>query len=254
MESPFLSIIIPAYNEEHRLPHTLTQVLDFIQTQSFVSEVVVVENGSRDRTLQIAQEFAASHSHFLVIHEIERGKGGAVKRGMLEASGKFRFMCDADLSMPVGEITRFLPPQLLDYDIAIASREAPGAVRYHEPAYRHLGGRLINWMIRLLALPDLQDTQCGFKCLRDAVAEDLFGSLSLTGWSFDIEMLYLARLRGYRIVEVPIPWYFSTDSKVNPLKDSLKMGLDILRMRRNAGRGFYLKSTAGETNHPTGKL
>jgi hypothetical protein len=146
--------------------------------------------------------------------------------------------------MPLGEITRFLPPQLLDYDIAIASREAPGAVRYHEPAYRHLGGRLINGMIRLLALPDLQDTQCGFKCLRDTVAQDLFGSLSLTGWSFDVELLFLARLRGYRIVEVPIPWYFNTDSKINPLKDSVKMGLDILKMRWNALRGFYQKSPA----------
>ena len=167
LDLPFLSIIIPAYNEESRLPHTLAQVLDFIHDQPFESEVLVVENGSQDRTLQIAQEFAASHSGFLAIHEPERGKGRAVKRGMLEAGGKFRFMCDADLSMPVHEIPRFLPPQLVDYDIAIASREASGAVRYHEPAYRHFGGRLINWMIRLLALPDLQDTQCGFKCLRD---------------------------------------------------------------------------------------
>ncbi len=242
MDSPFLSIIIPAYNEENRLPDTLAQVSDFIQTQPFETEVLVVENGSRDRTLQIAREYADTHARFQVIHETERGKGRAVKRGMLEAGGKFRFMCDADLSMPVGEIPRFLPPQLVEYDIAIASREAPGSVRYHEPAYRHLGGRLINLMIRLLALPDLQDTQCGFKCLRDEVAKDLFGSLSLTGWSFDIEMLYLARLKGYRIVEVPIPWYFNTDSKVNPLKDSAKMALDILKMRWHVRRGSYRKS------------
>jgi dolichyl-phosphate beta-glucosyltransferase len=242
LDSPFLSIIIPAYNEENRLPDTLAQVSDFIQTQPFETEVLVVENGSRDCTLQIAQEYAAAHARFQVIHETERGKGRAVKRGMLEAGGKFRFMCDADLSMPVGEIPRFLPPQLVEYDIAIASREAPGSMRYHEPAYRHLGGRLINLMIRLLALPDLQDTQCGFKCLRDEIAKDLFGSLSLTGWSFDIEMLYLARLKGYRIVEVPIPWYFNTDSKVNPLKDSAKMAVDILKMRWNARRGDYRKS------------
>jgi len=242
LDSPFLSIIIPAYNEENRLPDTLAQVSDFIQTQPFETEVLVVENGSRDRTLQIAREYADTHARFQVIHETERGKGRAVKRGMLEAGGKFRFMCDADLSMPVGEIQRFLPPQLVEYDIAIASREAPGSVRYHEPAYRHLGGRLINLMIRLLALPDLQDTQCGFKCLRDEVAKDLFGSLSLTGWSFDIEMLYLARLKGYRIVEVPIPWYFNTDSKVNPLKDSAKMALDILKMRWHVRRGSYRKS------------
>jgi dolichyl-phosphate beta-glucosyltransferase len=250
--SPFLSIIIPAYNEEHRLPHTLAQVRDFIRLQPYQSEVLVVENGSQDRTLQISQEFAASHSLFQVIHEAERGKGRAVKRGMLEASGKYRFMCDADLSMPVGEISRFLPPQLLNADIAIASREAPGSVRYDEPAYRHLGGRLVNSMIRLLALPGLQDTQCGFKCLRDAVAEDLFSSLSLTGWSFDIEMLYLARLRGYRIVELPIPWYFNTDSKVNPLIDSSAMAWDILKMRWNALRGLYRKHPVGGAGSQSG--
>jgi dolichyl-phosphate beta-glucosyltransferase len=253
LDVPFLSIIIPAYNEESRLPHTLAQVYDFIQGQPFESEVLVVENGSQDRTLRIAQEFAASHKRFQAIHETERGKGRAVKRGMLEAGGKFRFMCDADLSMPVAEIPRFLPPRLVDFDIAIASREAPGAVRYNEPAYRHLGGRLINWMIRLLALPDLQDTQCGFKCLRDSVAEDLFGSLSLTGWSFDVEMLYLARLKGYCIVELPIPWYFNADSKINPFKDPLKMGLDILQMRWKVRRGLYRKSSADGAGSQTGK-
>jgi len=241
LEHPFLSIIIPAYNEENRLPGTLAQLFTFFQAQSFECEALVVENGSQDRTLQVAQEFAAAHDHFAVLHETERGKGLAVRRGMLAARGRFRFMCDADLSMPVTEIPRFLPPQLVDYDIAIASREASGAVRYHEPRYRHLGGRLINGMIRRLALPDLQDTQCGFKCLRDAVAEDLFGELRMTGWSFDIELLYLARLRGYRIVELPIPWYFNSDSKVNPLKDALKMGLDIVRIRQNARRGLYRK-------------
>ncbi len=245
MDLPFLSIIIPAYNEEIRLPQTLNQVCAFVEAQSFGSEVLVVENGSQDRTLAIAQEFAAAHSQFQALHVAERGKGGAVKRGMLLARGKFRFMCDSDLSMPVGEIPRFLPPQLEDYDIAIASREAPGAVRYNEPPYRHLGGRLINLMIRWLALPGLQDTQCGFKCLTAQATEYLFNRISLTGWSFDVEMLYLARLRNYRIVEVPIPWYFSADSKINPLKDSLKMGLDILKIRRNARLGLYSRPIQG---------
>ena len=238
MTPPFLSIIIPAYNEENRLQSALDQVLGFIEQQPFESEVVVVENGSRDRTLEIAQEFAAEHSHFIAIHEEERGKGRAVKRGMLEASGEFRFMCDADLSMPVTEINCFLPPVLTGFDIAIASREAPGAVRYNEPAYRHLGGRAVNAMIQLLALPDLQDTQCGFKCFRASIAEDLFRLSELTGWSFDVEILYLARLKGYRVVEVPIPWYFNPDSKISPLKDALRMGWDILRMRRRIHRGL----------------
>jgi len=114
-------------------------------------------------------------------------------------------------------------------------------VRYHEPFYRHLGGRLINLTIRLLALPGLHDTQCGFKCFHAAVAEDLFPSQTLTGWSFDVELLYIARKRGYRIAEVPIPWYFMTESKVNLIQDTFHMVLDILTVRRNDRQGRYLR-------------
>jgi len=141
--------------------------------------------------------------------------------------------------MPVGEISRFLPPALDGCDIAIASREAPGAVRYNEPAYRHLGGRAVNLMIRLLALPGLQDTQCGFKCFRRLVAEDLFRVQTLMGWSFDIELLYVARRRGYSIQEIPIPWYYNAESKVNAVQDAIHMGLDILKIRLNDRRGVY---------------
>ena len=239
MSNIFLSIIIPAYNEELRLPATLEQVSDFLQKQSYPSEILVVENGSQDRTWQVAQQFAASHPQVHALHQTQRGKGLAVKRGMLEAQGEYRFMCDADLSMPIGETNRFLPPTLVDFDLAIASREAPGAVRYAEPFYRHLGGRAINTAIRLLALPDLHDTQCGFKCFRGEVAEDLFRCQTMTGWSFDIELLYIARLRGYRVVEIPIPWYFNPESKLSVVRDALRMVLDILVIRRNASRGMY---------------
>jgi glycosyltransferase involved in cell wall biosynthesis len=239
LAAPFLSIIIPAYNEQNRLPTTLSLVNDFIQRQSFDSEVLVVENGSNDSTLEIAVDFANRHPCFEVIHEEQRGKGQAVKRGMLEARGEFRFMCDADLSMPVTEIPRFLPPLLADFDIAIGSREAPGARRIHEPIYRHLGGRAINFMIRVLALPGFHDTQCGFKCFRANVAVDLFESLTLKGWSFDIEVLYIARLRGYRIREIPIPWYFNPESKLSLVVDTIRMGIDILKIRRNDWVGHY---------------
>jgi len=239
LSSPYLSIVIPAYNEEHRLPTTLNEICQFLEKQSFSAEVLVVENGSQDHTFQIADEYTRGHPEFRAIHEDMRGKGRAIKRGMLEAAGQFRFMCDADLSMPVEEIIRFLPPLITDIDIAIGSREAPGAVRYHEPIYRHLGGRMINLIIRLLALPGLQDTQCGFKCLRADAAEDLFGNLTLDGLSFDIELLYVARKRGYRIVEVPIPWYFSAESKVRLFHDTLQMVLDIMTIRLNDRRGLY---------------
>jgi hypothetical protein len=158
---------------------------------------------------------------------------------MLEATGEYRFMCDADFSMPPGEINRFLPPALNDCDIAIASREAPGSVRIHEPYYRHLTGRVFNTLIRLLVLPGLQDTQCGFKCIRAEVARDIFPYQTLTGWAFDVELLYIARRHGYEIFEVPIDWYFNADSKISVFRDSLRMFLDLLLIRRNARRGLY---------------
>jgi dolichyl-phosphate beta-glucosyltransferase len=237
--NPFLSIIIPAYNEEKRLPSTLEQVFHFLGKQSFRSDVIVVENGSTDKTFDIAQKFADQHENLRVIHNEERGKGGAVQRGVLEARGEYVFICDADLSMPIGEISKFLPPALTDFDIAIGSREAPGAVRYNEPYYRHLTGRVFNMLIRFMVLPDLQDTQCGFKCLRARVARDIFPFQTLTGWAFDVELLYIARQHGYRILEIPIDWYFNADSKVRVLRDSWRMFIDLLVIRRNARRGLY---------------
>jgi glycosyltransferase involved in cell wall biosynthesis len=234
----FLSIVIPAHNEENRLPDTLEQVFHFLEKQSFSSEVIIVENGSSDRTLNVAQEFAATHKYFRVMQS-ERGKGAAVQRGMLEAKGEYCFMCDADLSMPVEEISKFIPPTLEGFDIAIGSREAKGSVRYNEPPYRHFGGRGINFIIQLLILPGLNDTQCGFKCFRAEIARDIFNCQTLHGWSFDIELLYVARRRGYRVKEIPIHWYHFADSKVSALRDAVRMIQDIFRIRANAWRGMY---------------
>lgn len=233
-----LSVIIPAHNEENRLPGTLEQVLRFLDGQSFTSEIVVVENGSGDRTLEVARRFAQQQGRIRVLQS-ERGKGAAVRRGMLEARGDYRFMCDADLSMPVEEIAKFLPPALEGFEIAIASREAKGAVRYNEPAYRHFGGRGINFIIQTLILPGLNDTQCGFKCFRADAAEDIFKIQTLDGWSFDIELLYLARKRGYRIREIPIHWYHHPDTKVSAVRDAVQMIRDIFRIHANARRGMY---------------
>ncbi len=239
MSVPFLSIIIPAHNEEGRLPQTLEQVFAFLGQQSYQSEVLVIENGSTDRTFEIAQEYARQHPSLRVIHEEGRGKGLAVHRGMFEARGQYRLMCDADLSMPVDEINKFLPPALGDFDVAIASREAHGAVRYNEPFYRHLGGRGINLIIRALILPGLDDTQCGFKCFRAQAAEELFKYQTLFGWSFDIELLFLAKRHKYRVAEIPIHWYYRSESKVNALRDATRMIGDIFRIHVNAWRGRY---------------
>jgi len=238
MPVPFLSIVIPAHNEERRLPRTLEQVVAFVNQQSFDVEVLVVENGSRDSTLQIAQDYAARHPLLRVIHEPQPGKGRAVQKGMLAASGQYRFFADADFSMPVEQISRFIPPAL-DVPVAIGSREAPGAVRYNEPPYRHFTGRVFNTFIRLLVLPKLQDTQCGFKMFRADAALDLFPRQTLMGWSFDVELLYIASRRGYPIFEVPVPWYFNPESKVNVLRDSWRMFTDLLAIRRNGWQGKY---------------
>jgi dolichyl-phosphate beta-glucosyltransferase len=238
MNKPFLSIVIPARNEERRLPQTLDQLIRFLERQFYTSEVIVVVNASTDRSLELVESFARDHQAVRCLVEDLPGKGRAVQKGMLAARGAYRLFADADFSMPMEEINRFIPP-VLDVAIAIASREAPGAVRYHEPWYRHLTGRVFNTLIRFLVLPYLQDTQCGFKMFRQEAAEDLFPRQTLMGWSFDVELLYLAALRGYPVLEVPIPWYFDPETRVRVLRDSWPMCLDVWRIRQNGRAGRY---------------
>ena len=241
MNKPLLSIIIPAHNEETRLPRALEAISAFLAKQPYTAEILVVENGSQDHTLEIAQKYETRINNLHVFHEEARGKGLAVKRGMLEADGEYRFICDTDLSMPIEEVNHFIPPAQNNIDVVIASREAEGAVRYDEPAYRHFIGRVFNTLVRVLALPGLQDTQCGFKCFRDEVAEKVFTLQSMPGMAFDVEALFIARRMGYKIEEIPIPWYFDADSRVRLVQDSMKMALDLLSIRRNARQGLYDK-------------
>lgn len=239
MTKPFLSIIFPAHNEERRLPATLEQTAHFLETQSYPAEVIVVENGSQDATLQVANSFLGRCPNLQVIHEDRRGKGLAVQRGMLAAHGTYRIFCDVDLSMPIDEVNRFIPPALSNPAITIASRELPGSVRYGEPVHRHLVGRVFNTLVRWAILPGLEDTQCGFKCFREDVVENIFPLQTLPGMSFDVELLYIARLHGYPIQEIAIPWYFNADSRVRLVEDSLRMGSDLVAIRQNARRGRY---------------
>ena len=236
--TPFLSIVIPAYNEESRLPRALEQVFAFLEKQAYSAEVLVVENGSTDRTLEVAREFSPHFQGLRVVHEDTPGKGRAVQRGMLEAAGEYRFFADVDFSMPVEQINRFLPPACT-CDIAIASREAAGAIRYGEPSFRHLTGRVYNFWIRWLVLPGLQDTQCGFKCFRGGAVADIFPFQTLNGWSFDVEVLTIARRRGYTISEIGIPWYYTSGSKISVFQHSWRMFADLLKIRRNARIGAY---------------
>lgn len=207
--------------------------------QPYPIEVIVVNNNSRDATPQIAQDFAAAHPYVRVLHQPRQGKGAAVQMGMLNGTGDYLFICDADFSMPVEEIGKFMPPAVDSYDVAIASREVAGARRVDEPQYRHLMGRVFNLIVRILAIPNIQDTQCGFKVFRRDVARDVFSLQTIDGWGFDVEVLFIALKHGCKLIEVPITWYYRPQSRISPLKDSINMVLEVLRVRRNGWRGLY---------------
>jgi len=240
---PLLSLVIPAYNEgaPDRLPQSLTDITRFVEAQDFAIEVVIVNNNSTDNTLALAEIAAAEHDYIRVITEPTQGKGAAVRTGMLAAEGEYLFICDADLSMPIDESLKFLPPQSGDYDIAIASREAPGAQRIGEPEMRHIMGRVFNTIVRLVAVHHLHDTQCGFKCFRRDVAHELFPLQTINGWTFDVEILFVAQQRGHTIIEIPITWIYKEHSKIKPFQDSINMFLDTLRIRWKAMQGTYAK-------------
>ena len=239
MSKPYLSIVIPAHNEAHRLPYSLEKIGQFLKSQDYQAEVLVVENGSRDQTLNVAAAYQEKMPGLHIYSEDKRGKGLAVRRGMLEAKGEYRFLCDADLSMPIEQINRFLPPKLDSSEVSIGSRELPGSRRFNEPNYRHVIGRIFNAMVRWIVLPGIQDSQCGFKCFRGDIAEEVFGLQTLDGMAFDSEVLFIARRKGYGIQEIAIDWYFDPDSRVRLVKDSLAMAIDLLKIRRNAARGYY---------------
>ncbi len=243
-EQPFLTIVIPAYNEAHRLPNTLQRVMDFVESRPEWLDVIVVNNNSRDDTRAIAERFAAAHPRLWVVDQPVQGKGAAVRKGIFEAQGQYVFICDADLAMPIEELPRFYPETLgTDYDIAIGSREAPGARRYNEPWYRHVMGRVFNFIVRTLAVPAVQDTQCGFKAFRRKSALPLFETQTIDGFAFDVEILAIARRWGYDVIEVGIPWYYGTGGSVSPARDSLRMFREVLHIRRNVRAGCYDRSS-----------
>ena len=235
----FLSIIIPAYNEENRLPDSLPKIIGFVRQQNYPVEIIVVDDGSTDRTAAVVKEFQRDVPFISLLKVSHGGKGHAVKVGMLHAKGEYLFLCDSDLSMPIEEVTKFLPPALDGYDVAIASREVAGARRYDEPPYRHLMGRVFNLIVRLLAVHRIQDTQAGFKCFRREAAHQLFPFQTINGWGFDVEILFIAQKRGLRIVEVPINWYYMNRSRVRPVQDTYNMVREVLKVRINAWRGRY---------------
>lgn len=244
------SIVIPAYNEADKISSTLTQVVNFMRNFSAEFEIIVVDDGSKDNTAQTVSDYKRENREVVLIKNIHMGKGPALSVGVKKAKGKYIYIADADLSTPISELKK-LSVWLIDheYDIVIASREGRGAERVDEPFYRHLMGRVFNTLVQFLILPGIKDSQCGFKLFRSAVAKKLFDNLEISSvtkeikiaytGAWDVELLYIAKLLGYTIKEVPVKWIFVRTTRVSPLRDSIKMIKEILHIKKKALFGKY---------------
>jgi dolichyl-phosphate beta-glucosyltransferase len=237
-----LSVIVPAYNEELRLLPTLERLHAHLSAWSASYEILVVDDGSTDGTCAVVEAAQATIPHLVLVRQSpNRGKGAAVRRGMLAARGRVRVMSDADGSMPPEQLPRLLAPIARgDAEISIGSRYAAGAkAGVEQPLYRVLWSRLCNKVIRRWLVPRVLDTQCGFKAFTARAAENLFASATIDGWAFDLEILALARRRGFAIEEVGVEWKDDGRSRVNPLVDMWKVIREAFTIRCNLRRGLY---------------
>jgi dolichyl-phosphate beta-glucosyltransferase len=234
-----VSIVIPVFNEGRRIVQTLESIHTALPSLVPNWDVRVVDDGSSDDTAARVEAFATTNNRVVLQREPHRGKGAAVRAGMLGSTSDLRFMCDADLSMPLKELPRFLATVPAHADIAIGSREGAGARRVEEPIYRHYMGRLFNAIVQAGAVSGIEDTQCGFKLFSADAANRVFSRATIDGWAFDVEALAIARRHGLRIVEIPIEWRYGELSRVAIVSDSLRMVRDVCRIRLNASRGRY---------------
>jgi glycosyltransferase involved in cell wall biosynthesis len=238
--APELSIIIPAYNEESRLPATLERVAAYVRASSRATEIIVVDDGSRDATAAIAQSFREKIPSLRVVpNGVNRGKGYSVQHGMLEASGRLVLFTDADLSAPIEEADKLL--RALDtYDVAIGSRALDRSlISVHQSPFREFAGVVFNRLVRLSLGLNFVDTQCGFKAFRRERCRVIFEQQRIERFGFDPELLFLAKRHGLSAVEIPVRWAHSPATKVSLLRDSLRMFLEVLLIRSNALRGLY---------------
>lgn len=244
MSGTHLAIIVPAYNEESRIEPTLTRMNEFLSAQSYSWKVVVLSDGSSDRTVEIVKEFAATHSSFEVVDcQPNHGKGHVVRKGMLESSAELVLFSDADLATPIEEVDKLLA-KMESHDIAIGSRPLKDSeLEVRQPWYRETLGRAFNFAVQSLAVKGIQDTQCGFKLFRNKAAKDVFSRCKLDGFGFDFEALMIAHDLGYRVAEVPVRWRHIDGSKVVLMRDGPRMLWDLVKLRV-AGKSKRLKARA----------
>ncbi|NQW16464.1 MAG: glycosyltransferase [Chloroflexi bacterium] len=238
MSEPFLCVVIPAFNEEKLIGDAIAQLSDHLSTKTYSWEIIVSDDGSSDRTAEIVTDAAERDNRVRLVQIPHRGKGAAMQAGMLASNAAWRFMCDADLSMPADQIDRFFVNDEPAYDIGVGSREAPGSRRINEPWRRHFIGRIYNYAARMFAVRGLDDTQCGFKMYRGALADSIFGGQTLPGFGFDVEVLFLAQKQDANMEEIAIDWYYRQESKVSLIGGALGF-IDIFRVRLNNSRGVY---------------
>ena len=233
--APFLSVVVPAYNEENRLGPTLERIKEYLGQQDYTSEIVVVDNASQDRTIEVAEAAGVR-----VLEEPRRGKGAAVRTGLIAAKGDYVLFSDADLSTPIEEIEKLLAALRTGHDVAIASRALPESkLVKRQPWYREMVGRLGNLLVRLVAVPGIADTQCGFKLFPRDIAQRVFPAQRLTGAAFDVEVLFIVQHMGWTIAEVPVTWIDSPDTRFSRVRDSLDALKDLVRIRVNWLLGRY---------------
>jgi dolichyl-phosphate beta-glucosyltransferase len=241
-ESPVtISLIIPAFNEEQRIGKSLEQIFLFCNAQGLPFEIIIVDDGSSDGTVPFIRCRFGDRCQLKMIQQTQRrGKGAAVQRGMLQARGDYLFFSDADLSVPIETLPVFLAALQSRSDIAIGSRRAPGAkIEVHQPLFREMMARIFTLLSNLLLGARYFDVTCGFKGFRREVARELFIRQRLHSWSFDSEILFISRLRGYRVTEIPVKWRNDERTKVRLWKDALASFLGLLRIRANQILGKY---------------
>jgi glycosyltransferase involved in cell wall biosynthesis len=238
-DSHSLSVVVPAFNESECIGGTLAELRACLAEASFDWEIRVVDDGSTDETRAIVSRASADDPRVVLQAEPHRGKGGAVRAGMLAASGSRRFLCDADLSMPTRELPRFLELVPDSCDIVVGSREGATALRVGEPSHRHAMGRGFNYLVRAILGLNVADTQCGFKLFSAGAADAVFQRVTIKGWAFDTEVLLIASRLGLHVRELPIEWHYRDKSHVVPMRDTILMAKDVVRIRLNAMKGQY---------------